>query len=113
VQWQEKVTIYECSFIKKGSLASAGLPFFVCEEPMYKPNIPPFCQPCIDSLQARCLHLHTSFRGGVHFVAGEFWDDLTEVCDDCGANLDRLPSTTESIPDNQEILFESIGDYYA
>jgi hypothetical protein len=46
-------------------------------------------------------------------VAGEFWDDLTEVCDDCGANLDRLPSTTKSIPDYQEILFESIEDYYA
>jgi len=40
--------------------------------------------------QARCKHEHTSFQGGMHFSAGEVWDDIVEVCDDCGANLDKL-----------------------
>ena len=35
-----------------------------------------------------CPHEHTSTLGSFHFTAGEVWDDLTEVCDDCGANLD-------------------------
>ncbi len=80
---------------------------------MYKLNIPPFCPPCLDRQQTHCLHVHTSFRGGFHFVAGVVWDDLIEVCDDCGANLDRLPSTPNSLPDNKEILFEHNGDKYA
>ena len=41
--------------------------------------------------QEQCRHLHTSFKGGMHFSAGDVWDDLTEVCNDCGANLDRQP----------------------
>ena len=36
-----------------------------------------------------CSHEHTSFQGGFHFTAGDVWDDITEVCDDCGANLDK------------------------
>jgi hypothetical protein len=24
----------------------------------------------------------------MHFSAGDVWDDIEEVCDDCGANLD-------------------------
>jgi len=39
--------------------------------------------------QAQCKHEHTSFQGGMHFSAGDMWDDLQEVCDDCGANLDK------------------------
>ena len=39
--------------------------------------------------QAGCQHEHTSTRGHMHFSAGEVWDDLQEVCDDCGANLDK------------------------
>ena len=35
-----------------------------------------------------CPHEHTTTNGGFHFTAGEVWDDLAEVCDDCGANLD-------------------------
>jgi len=26
----------------------------------------------------------------MHFSAGDVWDDIEEVCDDCGANLDHL-----------------------
>ena len=37
----------------------------------------------------QCPHQHTSFQGGMHFSAGDVWDDITEVCNDCGANLDR------------------------
>ena len=39
-------------------------------------------------LQAQCQHQHTSFSGGMHFSAGQVWDDIREVCDDCNANLD-------------------------
>ena len=39
--------------------------------------------------QAQCKHEHTSLQGGMHFSAGEVWDDIQEVCDDCGANLDK------------------------
>lgn len=41
--------------------------------------------------QQACPHQHTTFQGGYHFSAGELWDDLVEVCSDCGANLDELP----------------------
>jgi DnaJ-class molecular chaperone len=40
--------------------------------------------------QALCPHKHTSYQGNMHFTAGDVWDDIQEVCDDCGANLDRL-----------------------
>ncbi len=39
--------------------------------------------------QVLCPHIHTSLEGGFHFSAGDVWDDLTEVCDDCGADLDQ------------------------
>ena len=39
--------------------------------------------------EIQCSHEHTSFQGGFHFTAGDVWDDITEVCDDCGANLDK------------------------
>jgi hypothetical protein len=28
-------------------------------------------------------------EGNIRFIAGDVWDDLTEVCDDCGVNLDK------------------------
>ncbi len=40
--------------------------------------------------QAVCPHNHTSFQGNMHFTEGDVWDDIHEVCDDCGANLDQL-----------------------
>ena len=39
--------------------------------------------------EIQCSHEHTSLQGGFHFTAGDVWDDITEVCDDCGANLDK------------------------
>ena len=39
--------------------------------------------------QAQCPHEHASYHGGMHFSAGDVWDDIQEVCDDCGANLDK------------------------
>lgn len=39
--------------------------------------------------QAVCPHDHTSFHGSMHFTDGDLWDDIQEICDDCGANLDR------------------------
>ena len=41
---------------------------------------------------ASCPHEHNSFRGGHHFSAGEVWDDIVEVCNDCGANLEEQSS---------------------
>ena len=38
---------------------------------------------------AMCKHEHTAFHGGMHFSAGDVWDDIEEYCIDCGANLDR------------------------
>ena len=38
--------------------------------------------------QVQCQHKLTSIRGGMHFSAGYVWDDIEEVCDDCGSNLD-------------------------
>ena len=37
---------------------------------------------------AQCPHEHTSLNGGMHFSAGDVWDDIEEVCEDCGVNLD-------------------------
>ncbi len=39
--------------------------------------------------QATCIHQHVSQTGGFHLEAGEVWDDIEEVCDDCGINLDK------------------------
>jgi hypothetical protein len=38
--------------------------------------------------QEKCPHQHKAYQGGFHFSAGDVWDDITEVCIDCGANLD-------------------------
>ena len=37
----------------------------------------------------KCPHKHTSFEGGYHSSNGDVWDDIVEVCDDCGAILDK------------------------
>ena len=39
-----------------------------------------------------CFQQHTSFHGSLRFSAGEVWDDIHEVCCDCGAILDQLKS---------------------
>jgi len=71
---------------------------------MDKRQIPFFCIPCIERLQAQCPHLHTSTRGGFHFYAGEVWDDIAEFCDDCNLNLDELPSPPSTFT-QEEVLF--------
>ena len=38
--------------------------------------------------QVQCPHQHTSILGVMHFSTGDVWDDIEEVCDDCGSNLD-------------------------
>jgi DnaJ-class molecular chaperone len=40
-------------------------------------------------LQAQCPHEHTSYQGSMRFSAGDVWDDIQEVCNDCGASLDQ------------------------
>ncbi len=40
--------------------------------------------------QSTCPHEHISVQGNMHFNAGDLHDDIHEVCDDCGANLDQL-----------------------
>ena len=54
-------------------------------EPQASSPSPPYLDP------AQCPHEHTSFTGGYHFVGGDVWDDITEVCDDCGAILSYQP----------------------
>lgn len=39
--------------------------------------------------QEACPHERTSLYGTYHFSGGELWDDLTEICDDCGQNLSQ------------------------
>ena len=48
------------------------------------------CNLCVEAHQKCCKHEHTSFSGSFHFVGGDVWDDIREICDDCGVNLDRL-----------------------
>ena len=36
----------------------------------------------------QCPHAHTSYQGGMHFIESEPWDDIHEVCIDCGARID-------------------------
>ena len=38
--------------------------------------------------QSLCPHEHVSTLGGHHFTIGNVWDDIEEVCDDCGQTLD-------------------------
>jgi hypothetical protein len=39
--------------------------------------------------QSLCTHEHTSFQGNMRFSAGDVLDDIAEVCNDCGAHLDK------------------------
>ena len=39
--------------------------------------------------EEKCSHEHTSFQGSLHFSQGEVWDDIHEVCQDCGADLEQ------------------------
>lgn len=38
--------------------------------------------------ECECPHEHISRYGSHHFSAGEVWDDIEEVCSDCGEVLD-------------------------
>lgn len=38
--------------------------------------------------QAECPHKHVVRNGGHHFSHGEIWDDIEEVCSDCGEVFD-------------------------
>ncbi|NLN69413.1 MAG: hypothetical protein GX142_01300 [Chloroflexi bacterium] len=38
--------------------------------------------------ELQCPHEHVSQVGGFHFSAGDVWDDIQDVCDDCGQILD-------------------------
>ena len=37
--------------------------------------------------QSTCIHEHISASGSFHLIAGEVWDDIQEVCDDCGDSM--------------------------
>ena len=39
-------------------------------------------------LQVVCPHQHTTYQGSMHFSVGDVWDNIQEVCDDCGAKLE-------------------------
>ena len=40
-------------------------------------------------VQVQCTHEHTFHQSSMHFSAGDVWDDIEEVCNDCGASLDK------------------------
>ena len=78
----------------KGEKYTRYQPCPVCEGSGYEPkwvSLEDFARLLRQSL---CQHEHTAFRGGFHFSGGEVWDDLTEICTDCGANLDRVARET-------------------
>jgi hypothetical protein len=37
--------------------------------------------------QSKCQHLHVTSQGGFHFTSGEVWDDIKDICNDCGEVL--------------------------
>lgn len=37
--------------------------------------------------QAKCQHEHVSRMGGFHFSGGDVWDDIQDICNDCGEVL--------------------------
>ena len=73
----------------KGEKFTRYLPCHMCQSTGKRGrwvSLPDF----LEMLKAeQCKHEHTSFQGGMHFGAGDVWDDIHEVCNDCGANLDR------------------------
>jgi hypothetical protein len=59
--------------------------------------------------QEQCFHLHTSMQGSFHFVGGEVWDDIMEICNDCGVNLDRYRRNVDREADAEDSLYD-LGD---
>jgi hypothetical protein len=106
VHWQEQVA-HDPPQSMRAVWLRPGCPFFMIpEETMPRVPVPSICIPCIQRLRAQCPHRHTSFWGGFHLTAGNFWDDIIEICDDCGANLDDLPvQQNEAPPEDEEIPF--------
>ena len=72
---------------------------------MKEKTIPSFCKACIQRLQAACPHLHISTYGSFHYTEGEVWDDLVDICDDCGANLAELHSAQQEAADQETIPY--------
>jgi hypothetical protein len=97
-------------WIIQSPIGQSGYPqaalFLILEETMSNDAIPLPCLHCIERFQANCPHLDTYFSGQFHYGNGEVWDDIHETCDDCGANLDRLPHKKETTSlDDEEIPF--------
>jgi hypothetical protein len=69
---------------------------------MPNPQFPPFCAACIRKVQLECPHTDTYWTGGFHYTGGEVWDDIEEVCCDCGAVLSELPSPISSQTEDDE-----------
>ena len=73
---------------------------------MNQDQLPIECIHCMEQYQARCPHLRVSYTGQFHYSNGEVWDDIREICDDCGIDLADLPMNNESTPeDGEEIPF--------
>jgi len=73
---------------------------------MTKDQIPIQCIHCMEQYQARCPHLRISTTGQFHYSNGEVWDDIREICDDCGIDLADLPRNNEFPPeDGVEVPF--------
>jgi hypothetical protein len=63
--------------------------------------------------QAQCTHQHTSLKTGVHPIENKVWDDMQEVCDDCGATLEGQTlgdfiTDVPRRPDALNLLYEGI-----
>jgi len=85
-----------CSYCQGGAVLSARdephapqIPCPMCDGSGLAPRWISLQEFAILLAQAQCPPQHTSYKGGLHFSAGDAWDDISEVCNDCGAVLDR------------------------
>ncbi len=78
----------------KGEKYTRYQPCPVCEGSGYESKWVSLEEFAVLLRQAQCSHEHSTLQGGFRFRAGEVWDDITEICTDCGANLDKLAKQT-------------------
>ena len=60
----------------------------MCEGSGNQPKWIPLPEFAVMLNQNACTHRHTAYKGGMHFGAGDVWDDIQEICVECGAPLD-------------------------
>ena len=72
----------------KGRKYTRYAPCPMCEGSGNQPKWIPLPEFAVILKQTMCQHQHTAYQGGMHFSAGDVWDDILEICVECGASLD-------------------------